>query len=140
MDAHDFVGRNHSGKHFFVPADVAGDTFPRQCGGVEGSGFAQHRSIQGDAFPGFNLDGFTYLYPLGSFNERVVVSDDCCRFGTYVEQGTDVALGFVYGLVLEELSEGVEEHDGYAFGIFADIEGSEGGYGHEGEFTEYILL
>ena len=52
----------------------------------------------------------------------------------------DVTLGFVYGFVLKELSQGVEEHDGNAFGIFAYIEGAEGGDGHKGEFAEHVLL
>ncbi len=140
LDAYDFVGRNHSGKHFPALADVAGNTFSRQCGGVEGGNFVQHRSVQGDALSGFYFDGFAYLHTLGSFDKCTAVSDDRCRFGTYVEQGADVTLGFVYGFVLKELSQGVEEHDGNAFGIFAYIEGAEGGDGHKGEFAEHVLL
>ena len=83
---------------------------------------------------------FAYLHTLGSFDKCTAVSDDRCRFGTYVEQGADVTLGFVYGFVLKELSQGVEEHDGNAFGIFAYIEGAEGGDGHKGEFAEHVLL
>ena len=66
LDAYDFVGRNHSGKHFPALADVAGNTFSRQCGGVEGGNFVQHRSVQGDALSGFYFDGFAYLHTLGA--------------------------------------------------------------------------
>ena len=43
-------------------------------------------------------------------------------------------------LLYTSLYQGAEEHDGKAFGIFAYIEGAEGGDGHNGEFAEHVLL
>ena len=138
--AHCLSADNHTGKYLASFGDIARHTLPRQCRSIEDGIRILQATIQGNAFAGLHFDHFSYIYLTGGNGSQSPHSVYVYLFGTYIQQIFDITGCLVHSLILQHLSNGIEQHYCQCFRIFSDIEGSKGSQCHQRKLVEPVFL
>ena len=134
------VKGNVAGKDLTARRDVARDALAGDGRGVEIHVIVRfEHSVESHAVAGTHHRKVTY-----SSLARIYLTlsagggDNGDHVGHAVEQRADATAGFVGGIILEFLADGIEQQHGHPLGIFPDDEGTDRGEEHEGVFVEEI--
>ena len=132
-----YAAADHIVPGFHVP----GHGLAGEGGGVQGGGTLQHRAVQGHPLAGLHHDDGSHLHVLRvCLLQGTVLPLQVGGVGADIHQGGDGLAGAAHGIVLEQLTHLVEEHDEDGLGVLAGGEGAHGGQGHEEVLVEDLAV
>ena len=111
---------DRSGHHRIADPLINRLGFPGQRGLVEQAGSLDDLTVDGDQFPGFNQDLLADLDGVDLDVLGAVVGDDVGHLGRVVEQGLELRVGLLGGVVLKGVTPGQHNQDDHRGPVFAD--------------------
>ena len=111
--------------------------FPGQRGLVEQAGSFDDLTVDRDQLPGLDQDVLTNLDGVDLDVLTAIRGDDVGHLGRVVEQGLELRVGLLGGVVLEGITPGQHDQDDHRSPVLADGQG--GNHGQDGQQVNPVL-